>query len=89
MREKKPDLEFWIRNNLIKMNKVQDISTPLATVVSRDFLNDPTPIGADQIFLKKEEERKAKVSTGNKNSYWKWQYRRVITQKITQYSVAQ
>jgi hypothetical protein len=31
------------------MNKVQDISTPLATVVSRDFMQDPTPLGADQV----------------------------------------
>ena len=67
---------------MIKMNKVQDISTPLATVVSRDFLNDPTPIGADQIFLKKEEERKAKVSTGNKNSYWKWHIGELLLRKL-------
>ena len=51
------------------MNKVQDISTPLATVVGRDFMHDSNPIGADQIYVKKEEDRKSKgnnagVTTG-------------------------
>ena len=48
------------------MNKVQDISTPLATVVTRDFMNDPNPIGGtDAVYVKKEDNnRKAKVTTG-------------------------
>ncbi len=37
------------------MNKVQDISTPLATVVGRDFMSDSNPIGADQV---RESEKK-------------------------------
>jgi len=57
------------RQKSIKMNKVQDISTPLATVVSRDFMNDPTPIGADPVYVKKEDSRKAKVTTGKTVHY--------------------
>ena len=34
-----------------KMNKVQDISTPLSTVVGRDFMHDDNPIGADQVSI--------------------------------------
>ena len=54
------------------MNKVQDISTPLATVVGRDFMHDANPIGADQVYVKKEEDRKSKgngVSTGEKTGW--------------------
>ena len=46
------------------MNKVQDISTPLATVVGRDFMSDSNPIGADQV---RESEKNTKRITHNSN----------------------
>jgi len=32
-------------------------------------MNDPTPIGADPVYVKKEDSRKAKVTTGKTVHY--------------------